>query len=119
MILSWPVSVPTLTITVRNPKLGDTYRVDSNTIVRENRAGDPLVVRGNWPFNTVLNYTIETLDNTEIAAFESFIKQSAADEILIDFNGIWQGIIITPIIEIITKRNNDYQAQFEFMGKEL
>lgn len=106
-------------IEIRDPKLGNTETIQSNAIVRENRNGDILGI-DDWQHNTILRFDIETMRLSEKSNFETFLKDTAGREITIIFQGTWLGVIITPIIDIITMRDLcSYDASFEFQGRKL
>ena len=123
MILSYPLSAPTLTISIRDPNLGDTERMDSQAVVRQNRGGEPLSVNdSDWPINHIRSFSFSALTRTKRDEFENFLKTTAGLEIsILDPNSeVWVGFIVSDINEIITIRDDcSYEASFEFLGRKI
>lgn len=120
MILYYPFTTPSITVTLPNPKLGDVLRQDTGAIIRESRAGEPKSYRdAAWGTITTTVYAFETLTRTQLNSFESFLIASAADEIgITDQHGReWRGFILSSSPELITMRDDcAYDVSFEFLG---
>jgi len=120
MILSYPTSVPTTTISIPDPQLGNVERVETNSIVRRTRSGD-LKTLDDWHDDIVQSFSFQTMTRTERNALEAFLETSAGYEIALSWGSeVWYGFIISPQTEIITIRDNcSYNAAFEFRGRRI
>jgi len=122
MLIQWPSVSPTLSYTLPDPALGDTERRESAAIIRENRGGQTLTYNdSDWPINKTLSLAISTMTRAQKDSFESFLTYAAADEILLTFDSkTWLGIIITPVVDIVTVHDDcTYDASFEFLGEPV
>lgn len=120
--LTWPYVSPSKTVALRNPKFGNTYGMDTESIVRRNKAMQLLSFRyPNWPTFETLKFKIEKLSPTDKDNVIDFIKASAGTNIgLLDyFDRQWVGLLISPMIDIIKQGKDDctYEVSFEFLGK--
>ena len=120
MILSFPTSIPTTTIGIRDPQLGNVERVDTHAILRRTRSGEPRAV-DEWHDDDVQSFSFTTLNRTERDNLEAFLVTSAGDELALSWDSqVWYGFIISPQSEIITIRDNcSYSAAFEFLGRRI
>jgi hypothetical protein len=112
-----------MTISIRDPELGDSERHDSNAIIRENRGLNAITFKdATWPINIIKSFTITTMTRLMKDEFVDFVKASAADEIFITdpLGQVWIGIITSPVAEIVTTRDNcSYDANFQLMGRKV
>jgi len=120
MELRYPTTLPTVTVSIPDPQLGNVVRVESNAIVRRNRGGEIKSV-DNWHDDIIQSFSIATMTRTQRDELENFLEVSAGYEIALSFNGeVWYGYIISPQSEIITIRDNcSYNVAFEFQGGRI
>ena len=98
-------------VTLRNPKLGNSRDLDESALVRETRSHILKVFKDtDWPSYEILNWEFEAICGTERDAFVAFLEANVAEEItIVDHNGdSHTGVIMTPIIEIITQQDDTF-----------
>ena len=111
------------TVTLRNPEFGDIRRVDSKVVIRDTRSGQlSMAYDTDWPADSVFRYdfvvTPRNTANNIIDALKAFFEASAADKVKItDHLGDTRiGVILTPIQEIINRRDEcSHDIGFEFL----
>ncbi len=117
--LEYPVTTPTLTVTLRNPEFGNIDRIDTNMIERESRHGSSITYKdADWPVIRTKVYNFTTITKTVIDGLKTFLTTSAGLKIkLTDHNGdSFTGIIATAENEIVTTKDTcSYDVGFEFM----
>ena len=106
-------------VVLRNPKLGNSQKLDESTLVRETRTHILKVFKDtNWPSYEINSWEFEAICITEKDEFITFIEANVAAEITItDHNGDSHvGVIMTPDIDIVTKQDDTfYNFRFEFL----
>lgn len=120
IVLTYPVSSPTTTLTLRTPKIGDVESLSINRIIRETRGGSLRIYRrANLPVLTTLKFTIDFLSREQANNYLTFLEQTAGKEIgLLDYNSQqWIGVITTPDEGFATPQNKNKSITFEFEGE--
>lgn len=121
--LTFPYPEPNLSLTLRNPRLGNTQSNGKTRIQRNSAGGTLLQFRdGIWSKYTKLAYEIEGLSKDDAEFVLEFFYDSVGQEIgLLDYEGRqWRGIVLTPDTEILTKTDDcNYVLSFEFEGEKV
>lgn len=130
MVLSYPVTSPTLTINVRNPDLDDTYNVTVESAKNVTLGNDPQFGRdSNWPIADILTFKISALYKKRTSAFTGYAL-SSVDEILaffkatagqmiklVDHDGItWTGFVLNPDTQVVHSQEHDSSLTIIFRG---
>lgn len=120
VLLTFPFVTPTNTITLRNPLFGNSYTINTLTLIRRTQSGQLDTARGiNWPTIETFKVSFEALDTNTISNFLDFVQQSAALEIgyLDQENRQWRGFITPDTIETSqTGIGCRFNTSFEFRG---
>lgn len=109
----------TLILILPNPQVGDARGLESARINQRTRGGDLILFRDpQWPQTRTLRFGFTHLSEKQKSDLLHFLEMSLADTITItDYEGrIWQGVIRTPIANVIQEGQFNYQAEFEFEG---
>jgi hypothetical protein len=107
----------------KNPSLGNSFSLDTNTIVRKTMDGDTVVYKNSfWPNFEGFSVTFEALSLEEKDALKSFLLGSAGQVIRYkDHEGSnWVGIFTTPNPEFIeTGSLCLYKVSLTFEGSKV
>jgi len=115
LVLSWSG----LTVTLRDPDFGDVHGVEISRINRKTRGGDLQIFRDPmWPKTRTLRYTFSFLSEKQKSDLLYFLYASMGQQIaLVDYEGItWNGVIRTPVGNVVEQGRFNYTAEFEFEG---
>jgi hypothetical protein len=119
--LSYPVTSPTITVTLPSPLFENSEKTEVKRIVRRTSGLASKVFRDTlWPDYTVLYYICQACTSTQRANYLSLVSQSYGNIIkLLDYESrTWTGILIPA--EITEQHKNcGYVIQFEFQGDLL
>jgi hypothetical protein len=105
------------TLTLPPPKHSNVNEFDNSRILRRNR-GNELILFADpiWPKAERIQYSFETLTETQGKALQSFVSRSLGKTVtLFDLDGHeYDGIIITPEIKLVQAGRCMYDAEFTF-----
>jgi len=92
-----PYATPTLTVSLRNPELGDSLLIENRVQVRQDMSGDLHSFR-RTPVSRRLLLTFIELSKPKVQELIDFITTSAGDEIkYTDYDSVvWRGYIMNP-----------------------
>jgi hypothetical protein len=115
MILSYPTVTPTLSVTIRNPILGDSVTIPMKTNLNLSMSGLPIVTKRILSYERLL-MTINTIcDPTDII---TFIRTVKGDDFRLNLNSVeWIGKFVTNPTELINEIRNGHQVTLEFQGE--
>jgi hypothetical protein len=107
--LFYPWSVPTNTVTLRGPDLGNKDRLEFQRIKRETRGGTLIVwADPMWPKNERLVLSFSGLTEVEGQALLDFIYSTLGKEIgLIDWEGNWWRVVTMTPSEALTRNSRE------------
>lgn len=120
----YPYTAPTLTLTLRNPELGDSEAVDIKTKYNISMNGDIHTIR-HTPKNRRLNLTFHDIVKANVESFITFISTSAGSEVRYTDHmaNVWRGYILTNPLDYTTERKivrgtciETYIVNIEFQG---
>jgi hypothetical protein len=120
--LSWTdLSLVVHTVALRNPKFGNSTTLETEAIVRRNRALLVETFRDTlWPTFVTLKYTIEKLSQTDRDNLLAFFALTLGLKItLVDYlNRTWTGFITTEDVTIIQRNVGacNFEVSFNFLG---
>jgi len=117
--LYWPVNVPTMTVTLRGPKLDNKDRLRFQRINRETRGGTLIVFADPiWPKVQQLTLEFVSLEEDEAQSLLMFIRATLGKEVgLRDWeNRHWAGVIVSPDEPIIRNGRHNISTALEFEG---
>lgn len=114
MILSYPPTTPTLSITIRNPILGDSATVPLRTNLHVTMNGSAVTTKRTLGYERLL-LTITTIcDPTDLITFVRTVK--GADFKLTLGSDNWVGKLINNPIELENEIRNGHNVTLEFQG---
>lgn len=96
--LTYPYVSPTVSLTMRNPNVGDGHSCSLFTAKATLRGGENIYFRDpDWPVTRVLSLGFSAIDNDKLEELYDFLDESIGKEVgLLDWLGRqWRGIIIT------------------------
>ena len=107
--LFYPWSVPTNTVTLRGPDLGNKDRLEFQRIKRETRGGTLIVwADPMWPKNERLVLSFSGLTEVEGQALLDFIYLTLGKEVgLIDWEGNWWRVVTMTPSEALTRNSRE------------
>lgn len=111
-----------MTVQLRNPQMGNTDSLEFTRLSRKTTGGDQIIYRDpNWPAIERLVFTVDTFNESEMAALKTFLKVSLGKQITyIDFEGVfWTAIIANPNTAIKQATINSYIVQLELEAEKL
>jgi hypothetical protein len=106
-----------LSVTLRNPDIGDSETIESRRIQRKNRGGDLIMFRDPiWPKFQTLSYEWSFLKRNDLLSLLEFVKETLGQEItLTDYNGrTYTAIITTPSEEVTQAGRKNFTAKLSF-----
>ena len=119
LTLTFPFTLPTTTLVLRNPEFTNKDSLNFNRINRTTRGGT-LVVYADpiWPKTQTLGFEVHCLKRAQADELIEFFGDSLGLEIgLLDHEGRqWRGIITNPDTPIINPERGDYSVSFYFEG---
>ena len=120
LTLSWPVTSPTLTVTLRNPTWGNRDRLAFSRVYRTTRGGDLIVFGDNsWPRQRTQLVTIEALTAAQFASLKSFLLASLGQQISWTdwYDRQWVGVCVNPDTALTQSGRGDRSVSLEMQGK--
>lgn len=119
--LAYPVTSPTITVTLPSPLLENGEKTEVRRIFRRTSGLASKVFKDTlWPSYTVLSYICQACTTTQRADYLSLVSQSYGNLIkLTDYESrAWEGILLPGEI---TEQHTacGYVIQFEFQGELL
>ena len=123
-VMSYPVVTPTDTVTLNNPNLGNTIRLNTNSVTRKTLARETRAYKDSgWPNHITQLYNFSSIRNIDSSStlytLREFLETTAGLQIkIVDHNGdTWHGYITSPINEIVTIHDDcSFDIGFEFIG---
>lgn len=110
------------TLTLPSPDYGDSVRIDTNAVIRQNRHGTAIVYKdSDWPTIYTRTFEFKTLTADDISNLKTFLDDTIGLETtLVDYDDTtWVGYFVTSDPEIITLKDNcSYDVRLEFLGDE-
>ena len=110
------------TLTLPNPELGDSLRLDTNAVIRQNRHNEAIVYKdSDWPIIRTRVFEFKTLTLDEVQALQSFLDGTIGYQTtLVDYeDDTWLGYLVVSDPEFITMRDNcSYDVRLEFLGEK-
>lgn len=104
-----------LSISLRNPELGNTESLDIRRINRKTRGGDLRVYRDpQWPKCRTLQVKFQYLSQVDLDRLLDFFHRTTGEIVTyVDYEGrTWSGIITTPTDEVSQQGRCNFAAQF-------
>ena len=120
--LTYPYVSPTLTITLRSPKLGDVRNITVEAARNVSMGGYLTIGRNTiWPIVQIFTYDFEALDEDLIEDYFDFIRASVGQEIgLRDHRGLtWRGFILNPDGASTNHQVCDSSLSINFRGTQV
>jgi len=119
--LTFPFTIPTNTLNLRNPDFDNVEQFEPRRINRRSRGGTLDVFRDEtWPKTRRLIYTFSALKEEQVESLLDFLQESLGKEIgILDFETRqWKGIILTPSAAFgqTGPDNCSFSASLEFEG---
>jgi hypothetical protein len=107
----------------RRPTFGNTFRIETGLIVRNNLNGQPQIFRSSaWPVIESFKITLIALSIEERDAFLDFYRSVAGEVIVFTDHETrqWEGVITTENPQLVSEgRGCKYKTEFEFEGRIL
>ena len=115
MILSYPTTLPTLSITIRDPILGDSVTHPLRTNLHITMSGLPVVTKRSLTYERLL-FTIRRIcDPADLINFIRIVKGS---DFRLTFNGVdWIGKFLNNPFELTNEIRNGHDVTIEFQGE--
>lgn len=108
----------TKTATLRNPEIGERFRVQMDRIYRESRMGSLQVYRDDdWPTQETVSATIRLRTEETAQDFLDFVDETLGEDIgFLDWEGnSWKGIMLATAEPIVRTRNDVIDITFELV----
>jgi hypothetical protein len=119
VVLSYPVSSPTTTLTLKAPEFGDTDSVGLTRIDRQTRGGTAVVFSDQkWATSNALGLEFSRICDPPIADVLDFLNATVGAEIsLVDWYGrTWHGVIVSPETDV-RQQSGGYGLRLTFEGE--
>ncbi len=107
----------TIGLTLRNPSLGNSDKLQQTRISRQTRGGDLMLFRDPlWPKSETFSYKVQLLKQQDVYNLLNFLDITLGLSIkLLDWQGaIWDVLITNPATAIAQKGRFVWEAQLEF-----
>jgi hypothetical protein len=118
--LCYPVSSPTVFVTLGSPEFGNRDRLQFNRISRETRGGTLIVFADPiWPKVQTAALTFSALSSTQVQNYLTFVKDHLGLEVgFVDWEGFyWKGVIMNPTEPTAQDDKTGHTVSFEFEGE--
>lgn len=112
----------TMTLTMRNPEMGNTDSLEFTRISRSTTGGDNILYRDpQWPKIEKLNVTFDHCGPTEMEALKVLLKIALGKQITyVDQDGLtWSVLVLNPNTSIKQPRKNGYVVQLELEAEPV
>lgn len=120
LTLTYPFVMPTTTLVLKNPALGNTSIFSRSAVHRKTRGGDDVVAADpSWPTVEVQTLTIENICESDIDDLIEFLNNSLGQKIgLLDWeNRQWSGVVLAPQSDIVQTGRNAWRFTLVFDGE--
>lgn len=115
MILSHPPVSPTLSVTIRNPILGDSVTTPLRTKMHITMGGLPIVTKRTLSYERLLMTVNRICDPADLI---NFIRTVKGDDFKLSFNGVdWIGKFVGNPLELEHQIRNGHDVTIEFQGE--
>lgn len=121
IVLTYPYTSPTTTISLPNPQLGNTETYKHQRVANRTRNGKLILFdKSYWPKFTSLKYSFRALTESNKTDITNFVALSLANEIgILDYESRqWRGFIISPNAPVsdVGRIGCNYTWDIEFQG---